>query len=55
MIKDIKINNSTKKVVMKKEDRFLGIKGENKYETLKFIFEEDFLDGEGILEIQKPN
>lgn len=55
MIKEIKINNSTKKVVMKKEDRFLGVKGENKYETLKFIFEEDFLDGEGILEIQKPN
>lgn len=55
MIKEIKINNSTKKVVMKKEDRFLGVKGENKYETLKFIFEDDFLDGEGILEIQKPN
>ena len=55
MIKEIKINNSTNKVIMKKEDRFLGIKGENKYETLKFIFEDDFLDGEGILEIQKTN
>lgn len=55
MIKNITINNSTKKVVMKKEDRFLGVKGENKYETLKFIFEDDFLDGEGILEIQKTN
>lgn len=55
MIKEIKINNSTKKVVMKKEDRFLGVKGENKYETLKFTFENNFLDGEGILEIQKPN
>ena len=55
MIKEIKINNSTKKVVMKKEDRFLGVKGENKYETLKFIFEDNFLDGEGILEVQKPN
>ena len=55
MIKNITINNSTKKVVMKKEDRTLGVQGENKYETLKFIFEDDFLDGEGILEIQKPN
>lgn len=55
MIKVIKINNSTKKVVMKKEDRFLGVKGENKYETLKFIFEDNFLDGEGILEIQRNN
>ena len=55
MIKEIKINNSTKKVVMKKEDRFLGVKGENKYETLKFTFEDNFLDGVGILEIQKPN
>lgn len=55
MIKNITINNLTKKVVMKKEDRFLGVKGENKYETLKFIFEDNFLDGEGILEIQKPN
>ena len=55
MIKEIKINNSTKKVVMKKEDRFLGVKGENKYETLKFVFEDIFLNGEGILEIQKPN
>lgn len=55
MIKEIKINNSTKKVIMKKEDRFLGVKGENKYETLKFTFEDNFLDGEGILEIQKPN
>ena len=55
MIKEVKINNSTKKVVMKKEDRFLGVKGENKYETLKFTFEDNFLDGEGILEVQKPN
>ena len=55
MIKEIKINNSTKKVVMKKEDRFLGVKGENKYETLKFTFEDNFLNGEGILEVQKPN
>ena len=55
MIKNITINNSTKKVIMKKEDRFLGVKGENKYETLKFTFEDNFLDGEGILEIQKPN
>lgn len=55
MIKEIKINNLTNKVIMKKDDRFLGIKGENKYETLKFIFEDNFLDGEGILEIQKPN
>lgn len=55
MIKNITINNLTKKVVMKKEDRFLGVKGENKYETLKFTFEDNFLDGEGILEIQKPN
>ena len=55
MIKEIKINNSTKKVVMKKEDRFLGVKGENKNETLKFTFEDNFLDGEGILEIQKSN
>lgn len=55
MIKEIKINNLTNKVIMKKDDRFLGIKGENKYETLKFIFEEDFLDGEGILEIQRSN
>lgn len=55
MIKEIKINNSTKKVVMKKEDRFLGVKGENKNETLKFTFEDNFLDGEGILEVQKPN
>lgn len=55
MIKEIKINNSTKKVKINKEDRFLGVKGENKYETLKFIFEDDFLDGEGILEVQKPN
>lgn len=55
MIRNITINNSTNKVIMKKEDRTLGVKGENKYETLKFIFEDDFLDGEGILEIQKPN
>ena len=55
MIKEIKINNLTKKVKINKEDRFLGVKGENKYETLKFIFEDDFLDGEGILEVQKPN
>lgn len=55
MIKNIKINNSTKKIKMNKEDRILGVKGENDYETLKFIFEDDFLDGEGILEIQKPN
>lgn len=55
MIKNIKINNLTHKVIMKKEDRFIGIKGENKYETLKFTFEDEFLNGEGILEIQKPN
>lgn len=55
MIKEIKINNLTNKVIMKKEDRFLGVKGENKYETLKFVFEDIFLNGEGILEIQKPN
>lgn len=55
MIKNIKINNLTHKVIMKKEDRFVGIKGENKYETLKFTFEDEFLNGEGILEIQKPN
>ena len=55
MIKNITINNSTNKVIMKKEDRTLGVKGENKYETLKFTFEDNFLDGEGILEIQKPN
>lgn len=55
MIKNIKINNSTKKIKINKEDRFLGVKGENKYETLKFTFEDNFLDGEGILEIQKPN
>ena len=55
MIKEIKINNLTHKVIMKKEDRFIGIKGENKYETLKFTFEDEFLNGEGILEIQKPN
>lgn len=55
MIKNIKINNLTHKVIMKKEDRFLGVRGENKFETLKFTFEDDFLDGEGILEIQKPN
>lgn len=55
MIKNIKINNSTKKIKMNKEDRTLGVKGENKYETLKFKFEDNFLDGEGILEIQKPN
>lgn len=55
MIKNITIDNLTKKVKINKEDRILGVKGENKYETLKFIFEDDFLDGEGILEIQKPN
>lgn len=55
MIKNIKINNLTHKVIMKKEDRFIGIKGENKYETLKLTFEDEFLNGEGILEIQKPN
>lgn len=55
MIKEIKINNLTHKVIMKKEDRFLGVKGENKFETLKFTFEDEFLNGEGILEIQKPN
>lgn len=55
MIKNITIDNLTKKVVMNKEDRFLGVKGENKYETLKFTFEDDFLDGEGILEIQRNN
>lgn len=55
MIKNIIINNLTHKVIMKKDDRFIGIKGENKFETLKFTFENDFLDGEGILEVQKPN
>lgn len=55
MIKEIIINNLTHKVIMKKEDRLLGVKGENKFETLKFIFEDIFLNGEGILEIQKPN
>lgn len=55
MIKNIKINNLTHKVIMKKEDKFIGVKGENKFETLKFTFEDEFLNGEGILEIQKPN
>ena len=55
MIKNIKINNLTHKVIMKKEDRFLGVKGENKFETLKFTFEDEFLNGEGILEIQRSN
>lgn len=55
MIKNIKINNLTHKVIMNKNERFIGIKGENKFETLKFTFEDEFLNGEGILEIQKPN
>lgn len=52
MINNIYIFNESKEV--SKERSNLGIVGENKYETLKFTFEE-FVDGIGTLEIQRAN
>ena len=50
MINNIYIFNESKEV--SKERSNLGIVGENKYEALKFTFEE-FVDGIGTLEIQR--
>ena len=50
MLNKIKINNKTREV--KKYNDILGILGENKFETLKFTFDE-FVDGIGTLALEK--
>ena len=52
MVNNIIISNKTKEV--KRGRKYIGVVGENGYETLRFVFDE-FLDGIGILEVQKSN